>query len=298
MIKMRIAAIACTGEGGVDESLSRGANLVREACCQNPDLICFPEIFAWSCLPPERQREAAEPIDGPYCQAIAGLASEHKVNFLAPLMEQADGRIYNTMLWFNRDGQITGHYRKVYPTLDEMERGFWPGPLEFDVFDTEFGPIGCCICFDLNFPEVIQRIAEQKTPLILFPTMFDGTLLMQSWAKLFHMYFVSVAGYPYGALVDPLGKVMIEPWKHPAIMIADVNLDYVALHTDGNRKKFINVKRKYENLAQIDCHDIESSALLSSFHPDRSARDMAAEFDLELEVDYYSRTRHQRQSLL
>jgi predicted amidohydrolase len=298
MIKMRIAAIACTGEGGMDESLSRAKNLVIEACCQKPDLICFPEIFAWSSLPPARQGDAAEPIDGPYCRAMAGLAAEHKVNILAPLVEEADGHIYNTMLWINRDGHVAGQYRKVYPTLGEMERGFRPGPLQFDVFETEFGPIGCCICFDLNFPEVIHRIAEQKAPLVLFPTMFDGTLLMQSWAKLFHMYFVSVAGYPYGALVDPLGKVLIEPWKHPAIMIADVNLDFVALHTDGNREKFINVKREYKDLAHIDCHDIASSALLSSFHPDHSARDMAAEFDLELEVDYYSRSRDQRQRLL
>lgn len=298
MNEIRIAAVTCTGDGGVEASLSRATDLVREACCSKTDLICFPELFAWCCLSPERMAEAAEPTDGPFCQAMGALAAEHNVNILTPLVEDADGRVYNTMLWLGRDGRAAGTYRKVYPTVYELERGFWPGPLKFDVFDTEFGPIGCCICFDLNFAEVVQRIAERKAHLIVFPTMFDGSMLMQSWAKLRQMYFLSVASAPYGCLVDPLGKVVIEPWKHAPTMTAQVNLDYVVLHTDENRDKFINVKRKYGEQVHIDSRDIEGSALLSSLHPEHSAEDIAAECGLELAADYYARSRDQCQRRL
>ena len=39
MNEVRIAAIACTGEGGVEASLSRRAELVHQTCCQKIDLV-------------------------------------------------------------------------------------------------------------------------------------------------------------------------------------------------------------------------------------------------------------------
>ena len=298
MNEVRIAACACTGQGGVQASLERAADMIDEACRDDADLICFPETFAWTGLTPEERIAAAEPLDGPFSQAMSKLAAGRRVNILSPIVEADAGRVLNTMAWFDRAGKIIGTYRKVFVTVYEMDQGFCPGPLDFDVFHTEFGPIGCCVCFDLNFPEVIQRIAEQKARLVVFPTMFDGAALMQAWAKLYRMYFLSVAGSPYGTLVDPLGKKLVEQWHHPVIMTATVNLDYEVLHTDENRDKFRDVKRACGDTVEIDNRYLTSSSMLASRHPEQSALDIVRKCGLELETEYYARSRAKRERWL
>jgi predicted amidohydrolase len=179
-----------------------------------------------------------------------------------------------------------------------MRDDITPGPLDFDVFHTEFGPIGCAICFDLCYREVIERISSQEAKLVFFPSMFQGLDLMQAWAKLYRLYFVSCAGEPYSAVVNPIGHPVIKPWDHSSIMTLNINLDYVVIHGDYNRDKFSAVKAKYGPAIDINYIYIESAAMLSSRLPDVTAMDIVTEFDLELEKDYYTRSSKMRMDML
>jgi len=288
MREIRVASLACNETGGIESSLERAAAMVEEACLDPMDLLCFPEIFPWSQLGKEKIG-LAEPLDGRVGSVMAGLAARHGVHILTPMLERSGNRVYNTMAWFDRRGNLLGVYRKTYPTDYEMADGISPGPADFDVFHTEFGPIGCCICFDLNFRDVIERIAAQQAKLVIFPAMFRGVFLMQAWAKLYRMYFLSVIDDPSAALVDALGRVSIEPWGHGPILSATLNLDYAVLHCDYNAKKFPAIKAAYGPLVEIEYLQIESAAMLSSRHPTLSALQIAQEFNLELEEDYYRR---------
>jgi predicted amidohydrolase len=202
------------------------------------------------------------------------------------------------MVWFDREGSVLGIYRKTFPTDYEMRDDITPGPLDFDVFHTEFGPIGCAICFDLCYREVIERISSQEAKLVFFPSMFQGLDLMQAWAKLYRLYFVSCAGEPYSAVVNPIGHPVIKPWDHSSIMTLNINLDYVVIHGDYNRDKFSAVKAKYGPAIDINYIYIESAAMLSSRLPDVTAMDIVTEFDLELEKDYYTRSSKMRMDML
>ena len=291
MKEVRLAGLACTGVGGVDAALAQATALIEDACTANVDLICLPEIFAWTGLDPEDRPAQAQTTDGPFCRQLAELAARYRVNILTALAERAGAHMFNTMVWLDRTGSVLGTYRKVFTTVYEIDQGFSPGALDFDVFQTEFGPIGCCICFDINFPEVAARLAAQKPRLVVFPSMFDGLALMQARAKLLGSFIMSVAGDPYGALVDPMGKLLVEPWRHGAILFATVNLDFAVLHTDENRDKFTAVRRLYGDGVYIDNRYLESCAVLYSRHPDKSALDMVRECELELESEYYDRSR-------
>jgi len=299
MNEVRLAGISCDGSGGVEAACRRGLGLIEEACGQPLDIVCLPELFAWMDLDTAEKAKVAEPLDGPFCQAMATAAAQHGVHILTPLVELGgDGCVYNSMIWLDRGGQVLGRYRKTFPTDYEMNGGFQPGPLDFDVFQTEFGPIGCCICFDLNFPEVITRIAEQQARLVLFPTMFQGRTLMQAWAKLHQMYFFSVACVQYGLLVDPRGKVLIEPWDHHPTLFATVNLDYAVLASDCNRDQWAAVRNRYGDAVEWDEEYMEGSILLTSRHPELSAADMVRECGLELSPELFERTRHLRRQRL
>ena len=298
MNEIRISSLSCGGGNGVAASMEEAAAMISEAAYDKPDIICLPETFQYIGLTKEQKHEAAEEIGGPVTSQASELARMHHVNLLMPVYEHKVGRVHNSMVWFDREGSVIGVYRKTYPTDYEMRDDITPGPLDFDVFHTEFGPIGCAICFDLCYREVIERIAEQDAKLAFFPSMFQGLDLMQAWAKLYGMYFVSCAGEPYSAAVNPLGHPIIRPWDHSSIMTIDVNLDYAIIHGDYNRDIFPAVKAKYGPMVDIDYIHIESAAMLSSRLSDVGAMDIVNEFEMELQTDYYSRSARMRIDML
>jgi len=290
MNEIRVTALACLGNGGVDASLRRARSMIAEATEDRPDLVCLPELFAWVNLDAAQRRTAAEPVTGKFSRSMAAIAARHRVHILGPLVERCGDRIFNSMIWYDRKGGVVGVYRKTFPTDYEMKNGFSPGSLQFDAFRTQFGPIGCCICFDLNFREASERLAIQGCKLVIVPTMFDGLALMKAWAKLYRMYFISVAAEPYGAVVEPLGRTLVEPWQHGDISSFTLNLDFVVLHTDHNKAKFRSIKAKYQDRVEIQSLDNQSSTLLASRHPSKSAEQIAAEYQLETEEHYYRRS--------
>ena len=121
---------------------------------------------------------------------------------------------------------------------------------------------------------------------------------MQTWAKLYRMYFVSALDCPCSSVVNPLGQVVIRPWDHGPILCASLNLDYVVIHCDYNAKKFPAIKSAYGALVDIEYIAIESAATVVSRHPERTAEQIVAEFSLEREEDYYKRSAEIRRSKL
>jgi len=298
MNEVRISSLSCAGGNGVEASMNEAAAMIAEAASDKPDIICLPETFQYIGLTKEQKHEAAEDIGGRVTSQASDLARMHQVNLLMPVYERRNGKVHNSMVWFSREGSMLGIYRKTFPTDYEMRDDITPGPLDFDVFHTEFGPIGCAICFDLCYKEVIERLASQEVKLVFFPSMFQGLDLMQAWAKLYRFYFVSCAGNPYSAVVNPLGHPVIKPWDHPSIMTLNINLDYVVIHGDYNQDKFPAIKTKYGPMVDINHIYIEGAALLSSKLSDVTAMDIISEFDLELEKDYYTRSSIMRETLL
>jgi len=193
---INITTLTCSGEDSPEAALDTARGLIDESCLhsQSIDLFCLPEIFAWTSFPENHMQQAAEPIGGPVTSELSQMAARYSVNIAAGVLERVSNDIiHNSMVWFDRKGMVVGIYRKVFPTTPELSGGISPGDNEFSPFMTEFGPIGCCICFDINFQEVITRNMMEKPKLILFPTMFRGLSLMQVWSRLFGVYFLSAA---------------------------------------------------------------------------------------------------------
>ncbi len=294
---VRIASLDCSGGCGLDESIEQARCMVAEACLAYTDIVVMPELFAYGGLSLEEKLASAEPIGGKLSTTWADIAKAHEVNVLAPLLERVGDKVFNTMVWFDRSGKHVGTYRKTFPTDYEMRDGITPGPLDFDVFHTEFGPIGCVICFDLNFEPVIKRIADQGAKLAFFPAMFQGEPLMKAWSKLYRMYFVSAVGMSSTA-IDPLGQTMIAPWFHDRIMRVEINLDFLILHNDYNRQKYPEVQKKWGNSVQITPIYMESCAIIASKSPEVTAAQIVADCGLELEADYYTRSAKLREDMI
>ncbi len=277
---LRAATLCLSSDGGIDVARQRLETGLAEAAGDGVDLVCLPESAFW----PTFDCSAAEGADGETAAYYAALAERHRLHLLAPLLLREKSRLYNAMLWFAPSGELVWSYRKCHPTPLETERGISPGPLSFQPHDSPWGVMGCAICLDINYHDVMERLAAQSVRLILFPTMFQGLALMRAWARMNRCYIMSAASVQYGCLVDPLGRTPIAPWAHDDLMTADIPFDYeVVTTTYANR--FPGIRRKYGRQVIIDRLELESSALLASLHPEKSAQDILAEFDIPTEID-------------
>ncbi|CAI4219458.1 unnamed protein product [Parascedosporium putredinis] len=69
--------------------------------------------------------------------------------------ELSDGTLANVCYFISSTGELVGRYEKR--NLWHPERGVMqPGREPHDVFDTEFGPVGLLVCWDLAFPEAMR----------------------------------------------------------------------------------------------------------------------------------------------
>jgi predicted amidohydrolase len=157
---------------------------------------------------------------------MAGVARNYRVNIAFGVIEWADNRLYNTAVLLDRNGQITGKYRKVQVPLQEASAGVTPGS-SVPVFDTDFGRVALLICHDTSFPEPAREAGLQGADLLLVPIWGGRTPLVRARAIETGLH-LATSGYDYTSeIVDPLGTVLatVAIGAGPKAAVADLDLN-------------------------------------------------------------------------
>lgn len=169
----------------LDAALSFVAELGRAGC----DLIVLPELwpsgFDWDSLA-EDVRMAAEPLDGQRTRALVEAARSAGAWLCAGTVPELDGgSIYNTLLLFDRIGELQATHRKthLYESLGE-HRAVVPGDRITVCSTPEFGQMGLSICFDGDFPEVARTMALRNARIVLQPSAYE--LAAERWWDLLY----------------------------------------------------------------------------------------------------------------
>lgn len=301
---VRVCSISFGGSGGAptpQEHAQRNRAVAisqfQRAMLEQPDIVCMPEALPALGLTIEHWRDIAEPVPGPTTEAFGRLARQHNCWVICPVIERYRGRMYNTAVIINRRGEVAGRYRKMHPTIGEIEGGVTPGNRPV-VIETDFGRIGCAICFDLNFRDVIEGLSRAGAELVFFPSMYRGGLQMQIWAHDFSVYMVSACTSPGSAIVNPLGRILTESQPHQLIISRTINLDMCVLHLDYNYDKFDAIKQRYRSGVELEVATPEAKFMLISHMPEVTADDIVREFELEPLRDYFIRANRVRQRAL
>ena len=245
-----IAAVAQFGATeNREENLRKAEELIREAAGLGAALVALPESAAY--VGPDASDAAAEPLDGPYCAKMSGLASELGIWLYAGSFAERNGtkKPYNTAPLFGPDGRLRAAYRKLHmfdvdvadgPAYKESAKKT-PGS-EIVVADTPLGKLGLSVCYDLRFPEMFRAMALRGTLAFLCGACFMAQTGKDHWEPLLRARAIENGCYmiasgqigknyayrSYGKsmIVDPWGDVIACCGEHEGVASARIDPAY------------------------------------------------------------------------
>ncbi len=261
---------------------------VEEEAARGVDLLVLPETWRG------QNEHSLETIDGPTTQALASLARKYHAYIVSPIDLERDGRRHNTAVLIDREGKVVGAYDKVFPYWSEYDhtRPVQPGR-QAPVFQTDFGKLGVAICFDVNFPEVWQRLADDGAELVLWCSAYSAGAQLGAYALLHHFYIVTATHTGDSQTYDLTGE-RIQDARSQLRGVARVilDLDRGIYHQNFNLEKRDKLLREHAGeVRQEKWLEREQWFVLAATRPSVSARGLARQYGLEELRDYISRSR-------
>lgn len=228
------------------------ANLtrVREALAraEGADLAIFPE--ATLTRYGRRICELAEPLDGPFVSGLAEAAREHGLAVIAGTFEPGEGRVHNTAVAVDRDGEIKAAYRKIhlFDSFGAKESELVAPGAEPTVVELAGLRVGLVTCYDVRFPELTRALVDRGAELFaVIAAWGSGPLKEDHWVTLVRaralentMWTAAVGQAPnpaeatdgYGVgrsmLVDPLGVVRADLGAAPGVQVVELDQEATA----------------------------------------------------------------------
>jgi N-carbamoylputrescine amidase len=173
---MKIALVQQHASPDRDDNLGRGLEALESAARLGARLVCFAEL-AFEPFYPQRPAAGdpstlAQPVPGPFTDAVAERAARLGVVVVLNLYERDGTRCFDCSPVIDADGSLLGRARMVHITDYECfhEQGYYaPGDTGAAVFDTAAGRIGVAICYDRHFPEYMRALALAGAELVVVP---------------------------------------------------------------------------------------------------------------------------------
>ncbi|MCI2058995.1 MAG: carbon-nitrogen hydrolase family protein [Oscillibacter sp.] len=248
---MRTALIQMSGTADKQRDIRRAVENLRRAREAGAELAVLPEMF---CCPYRNScfRAYGEEAGGPAQTALAAAARELGLYVVGgSVPELAGGKVYNTSFVYGPDGAQLARHRKAHLFDIHVDGGqkfqesavLSPGN-EITTFETAFGTMGLCICFDLRFEELARCMALRGARVIFVPAAFNMTTGPAHWELLFRqravdnqLFMVGVSpardetaayvAYGNSLAVDPWGTVLCRAGGEETILYADLDLTRV-----------------------------------------------------------------------
>ena len=143
------------------------------------DFILFPELFTsplmgkFNHLDNRTAIKELAQFTGPIIKAMAKMAISYNVNIIAGSMpEVIDNKVYNVSYVLQRNGKID-RVAKIHITPSEEDDWNIQGGNVIKVIDTDAGRIGVQICYDVEFPEMTRKLAEEGMQILFVPFLTD-----------------------------------------------------------------------------------------------------------------------------
>jgi predicted amidohydrolase len=151
-------------------TLQKMKDFTVKAAKMGANIILFPELALVGIPAAQDAPKVAETIPGPSTLEMANLARELNVYIIFGMIERKGKDLYNAAAVVGPQGIMGAHY-KVHP-FGPMEPWATKGK-EFNLYQTEYGPIGIGICYSSYlFPETARSYAVRGVRLFFNATAF------------------------------------------------------------------------------------------------------------------------------
>jgi len=255
---MKISMIQLNSRPDRAYNLAEARRLMLKAVQkEKPDLIVLPEHFDWTGGTVAEKTAAADLVPGGRAhQMIQRFAAEHGVAIHAgSILESVPGhdRIFNTSVIFDANGSQIGTYRKLHlfdiiaPDGKRYAESETVAPgNQLLIYELRGFRIACCICYDLRFSRLFDRLAAEKADVFILPAAFTTQTGKFHWEVLcraraieFQAFMVACgqcgsyttpAGeerhmFGNSMICDPWGQILVRAQDTPGVFSARIDPD-------------------------------------------------------------------------
>lgn len=172
---MRIAACQMRAVAGNQEAnLARIEKAALDAAVTGASLLIVPELALPGYGAGDSMRKLSEPAGGEVVGRLALLSLKTGIAIVTGFAELAEDRVFNSAVFV--DGRKTPLvYRKSHLYGDYERRHFTAEAPSTCIVDHGGLKIGILICYDVEFPENVRRLALAGAELIAVPTALPAS---------------------------------------------------------------------------------------------------------------------------
>ena len=229
--------------GRPEENFAHAVQMVENAMEAEPDVLVLPETWNTGFFPREGLQQMCD-RDSERVKAVFGdLAKAHRVNIVAGSVSNVrDGKVYNTAMVFDRQGNCVASYDKTHLFTPAGEDNYYVPGDHLCRFTLDGVSCGIIICYDVRFPELIRSLTVQG---------LDMLFVVSQWpdARISHLRSLTTAraienqmfvcccnscgkadGTQYGgssAVIDPWGETIALAGADEQILTAACDLTTV-----------------------------------------------------------------------
>ena len=223
--------------GRPDENFAHAKELIKKANEGKPDVILLPETWNVGFFPKDDLAALSDENEARVTAEIGTLAKDLQVNIVAGSVSNVrDGKVYNTSVTFDRQGNTVNVYDKTHLFSPMVEHEYFTPGEHVRRFKLDSFTCGVIICYDIRFPELTRTMSVQGLDFLLVVSQWPKIRVPQLKALLraraienqcFAMVCNSCgkAGETvYGGnsmVFDPLGELLAEAGAGEEILFAE-----------------------------------------------------------------------------
>lgn len=262
---MRVGLCQLNSSDTPADNLPVTLRLVRDAIAQGAEFVLTPEVT--NCVSNSRKYQNSVLQIEDEDITLAALRKEAEAANVWILVGSLgikladDDRFANRSFLIGPTGEIVARYDKIHmfdveisPTETYKESaGYRPGDTAV-VAQTDFGPVGMTICYDVRFPHLHRSLAKAGAKIIAQPAAFSTVSGAAHWHTLLRARAIETGcfiiapaqcgdhtqsdessrkTFGHSVLISPWGEVIADAGSESGVVVVDIDLSDV----DAARRK-------------------------------------------------------------
>lgn len=263
--------------------------IMEEIVPFKPDIICLPEVFAYSNIDNNKYKlnDVAEKVPGTVVTPFMKFAEKHHCYIICPTYSLYEGNVYIAAVLIDRQGKIVGEYHKMRPAESELQMGIKPGRSNPPVFQTDFGKIGIQICFDVKYNDGWNYLKDNGAQIIFWPSAYASGQEISSRAWRHQVYIVTSTLKDSSKICDITGETIVQTGRwQPNWTSTPVNLEKAFILTWPAVNVFPAIQKKYASRIKITTFSEEEWTIIESLDAGLKIADVLKEYNLKTAYEF------------